>query len=120
MSPPENSHLVLAAAVSALLVFGAAKFTLQKPPLLKDLKGVASDADARQLFDPEYDIIIVGGGESLSVSTLASQPTATSRRNRGLCPCRSSHRGSQSSGACSRIWGEVRWISLVTLIGSPL
>ena len=104
MSPSENSHLVLVALVSALLIF---KVATKKPRLLKDLKDVTSHAHGRQLFDSEYDIIIVGGGESLSVSTLVPQSTATARRNRGLCPRRSSHRGTQSSGVAGRIWGKV-------------
>ena len=120
MSPSENSQLALVALISAFLIFKATKLATGKPRLLKDLKDVASHADGRQLFDTEYDIIIVGGGESLFVSPLVPQPTATSRRNRGLCPRRSSHRRTQSSGAAGRIWGKVLWISLnAPLIGSP-
>ena len=67
MPPAEKAHIALVAVVSALLIFKATKLVTKKPPLLKDLKDVASYADGRQLSDSEYDIIIVGGGESLFV-----------------------------------------------------
>lgn len=64
--PPKGARLALHALVSPLLFFKAPK--LKKPRLLKDLKDVTSHADGQQLFDSEYDIIIIGGGESLFVS----------------------------------------------------
>ena len=64
-----KSQLTLLTIVSALLIIRAARRTPKKIPLLKDLRDVASeklDADdvtSQQLFDSQYDIIIVGGGE---------------------------------------------------------
>jgi hypothetical protein len=69
MSPPlpQNTHLALLAVVSTLLILKATKSAPEKH-LLKDLKDFASQVGAdgvagQQLFESEYDIIIVGGGE---------------------------------------------------------
>lgn len=93
MSSPfsKNSHVAFLAVVSALLILKVAKRAPDKP-LLKDLNDVVSqvgagDVTGKQLFEPEYDIIIVGGGEPPFVS-LRLGPL-TSHRNRGLCPRRS-------------------------------
>ena len=74
MSPPfpQKSHLVLLALVSALLVLKAAK-RAPKKPLLKDLKDAASHVTGQQLFDSEYDIIIVGGGKFSLFRSLSQQ-----------------------------------------------
>ena len=74
MSPPfhPRTQLALLAVVSALIILRVAKRAPKKPLLLTDLKDAASKLTAGGvLADPEYDIIIVGGGEfplSLSVS----------------------------------------------------
>ena len=67
---PPNTHLVLLAAVSALLILKAAKRASKKPSLLTDLKDASFRVVAgQQAFDSEYDIIIIGGGKSSVVST---------------------------------------------------
>lgn len=71
MSPsvPQNSHLALLAVVSALLILKAVKRAPEKPSLLKDIRSATSQVDAGEpLFDSEYDIIIVGGGELTFIS----------------------------------------------------
>ena len=75
MSPtfPQNTHFALIAVVSAFLLFKATKRAPKKPLLLNDLRDLASrvgtdDVPGQQLFEPEYDVIIVGGGEFAIVS----------------------------------------------------
>lgn len=109
MSFPQKTHLVLLAAVSAFLVLRAAK-RAHKKPLLTSFEDAASKVDAdgftgQGLFDTEYDIIIVGGGEFPFLSIYLGP--STSRRNRGLCSRRPSLRGAQPTGFAGRIWGKV-------------
>ena len=65
---PRNTHVAVLALVSALLILKVAK-RAPEAPLLKTLGDVGSQAGAdslaagQQLPEPEYDIIIVGGGE---------------------------------------------------------
>jgi len=96
MSFPQKTHLALLAVASALLILKAVKRAPKKPILLTDLKDVPSKVDAdgftgQQLFDPEYDIIIVGGGEFPLLSIYLGPSTPC--RNRGLCSRRPSLRG---------------------------
>ena len=64
---PQNTHLAVLALASALLIL---KVTKRAPetPLLKNLGDVGSQVGADSIIgqplpEPEYDIIIVGGGE---------------------------------------------------------
>ena len=91
MSPtfPQNTHFALIAVVSVLLIFKATKRAPKKPLLLNDLRDLASQVDTNgvtgeRLFEFEYDIIIVGGGEFAFVF---ARPKTTKMpcRNRGLC-----------------------------------
>ena len=71
---PQKSFLALLALVPAFLIPKSAKRTPKERRLLKDLKDV-TDADrvvVQQLFDSEFDIIIVGGGRSPFVSILGT------------------------------------------------
>jgi hypothetical protein len=65
---PRNSHLALIAVVSALLILKATKRAPKKPLHFNDLRDLASRVDTthgvvgQELFESEYDIIIIGGG----------------------------------------------------------
>lgn len=104
MSPSlhPNTQLALLAVVSALIVLKVAKRAPKKPLLLTDLKDAASQGT---LSDLDYDIIIVGGGESL-VATIRASPSSDSR-DRGLRSRRSTLRGARSTSVAHRVWGEV-------------
>lgn len=81
---PQNTHVALLAVVSALLILKATKRAPEKP-LLKNLRDVVSQVSAdgvtgRQLFESEYDMIIVGGGEFAFVSASLG-PLTLKRQN---------------------------------------
>jgi hypothetical protein len=73
---PRNSHLALIAVVSALLILKATKRAPKKPLHFNDFRDLASRVDThgvagQELFESEYDIIIIGGG-GVSLSTLSA------------------------------------------------
>jgi hypothetical protein len=60
---PQNTHLAVIALVSALLILKVTKRAPERP-LLKNLKDASAEGVTGQLLpEPEYDIVIVGGGE---------------------------------------------------------
>ena len=79
---PPKTYLTVLAVVSALLILKARRAP-KKLLLLRNLRDAAAHVDAGdvtgQLFDSEYDIIIVGGGDfPLSLFVLAPSPTPKS------------------------------------------